>query len=261
MGTQLITKGYYRHLFDRYSTVEGFRLITMVGKTPFMDRIKQKEDGMTLIEMMVSIIIIVTVLLSSAYALNAAFAAQASGEVKSRAVQIAREEMEQMRQRDYTNTRILNPTDVRPGDVPVPESYKGEFLITKKVTRTNPSVTLKDFEDKGAIYVKTREINGTRYTVRTIVTQTTSATFDAAGANIQLEPAIVNGKSVVAPVVKRVTIIVTWDIGTGPKQTAATWVRSPTPAECIPPRVEQNGAAGNDKWDAQERIQACETRR
>lgn len=233
----------------------------MIEKTSFKNRLKQNEDGMTLIEMMVSIVIIVTVLLSSAFALNAAFAAQTAGEIKSRAVQITREEIEQIRAKDYTNTRILKPTDTRPGDVPVPDTYKGENMITKSVTRTESKPNMTDFESEGSIYFKYREINGTRYTVKTTVTQVNSTTFDSAGANIQLEPATVNGKAVVAPVVKRVTVIVTWDIGNGSEQTAMTWVRSPNPSECIPPRVERTGNAGNDKWDAQERIQACETRR
>lgn len=218
----------------------------------------ESEDGITLIELMVSIVLIAGVLIASAFAMNAAFEAQQAGEIKSRAVELAREEIVKDQQRAYTETRLVIPSEYWSGEIPIPATYKGEQTITHQADRINAN---GDLEDIGLKYIQTKEINGTKFTVKTFVTRVTNASFDGAGAGIQLNNTNINGKLVAGPVVKRITVMVTWSVGGAVKQTSTTAVRSPDPTECIPPRIETNGGAGAAKWDKYDFIQACELRK
>lgn len=231
-----------------------------------LKRTQQAEEGLTLIELMVSIVIIVTVLLASAFALNAAFKAQNVSETKSRAVEIAREQSEKAKQRSYLETRLVVPADPRPGEVIPPDTYKGEKMITKTANRINDN---GDLENIGFVHRITQEQNGTKFTILTYVTQVTSASFDSAGDNIQLSksdmalnsntPSVLT--TVAAPIVKRITVVVQWTVDGQLNSTATSVVRTPNPTECIPPRVEAGGGAPADKWTAQERIQTCEEKK
>lgn len=218
------------------------------------------EDGLTLIELMVSIVIIVTVLLASAFALNAAFKAQTVSEVKSRAVEIAREQSEKAKQKSFVDTRILVPADgYRSGEVEVPATYKSEPVITRKAARVNDN---GDLENVGFVYRTTQEKNGTKFTILTYVTKVTASSYDAAGSNVQMDPYVQNSTTTwTAPVVKRITVEVLWSIDGENHSTITNVIRTPRPDECIPPRVEKDGSATPSMWDAQERIQACESRR
>lgn len=219
---------------------------------------REAEDGLTLVELMVSIVIIVTVLLSSAFALNAAFKAQAVSEIKSRAVEIAREQSEKAKQKNFVDTRLVAPTQYRPGEVTVPTSYKGESTIIRVADRINDN---GDLENIGFVHRQIQEENGTKFTILTYVTRVTSASFDAAGTNIQLNTTTVNGVVTAAPVVKRITIVVSWTLDGSENSTSNTVVRTPRPDECIPPRVEPTGGAGTAKWDSLEKVSACEARK
>lgn len=217
---------------------------------------REAEDGLTLIELMVSIVIIVTVLLASAFALNAAFQAQAVSEIKSRGVEIAREQSEKAKQRNFVDTRIVTPADgYRPGEVVVPPTYNSENIIERKANRINEN---GDLEDLGFVYREIREENGTKFTVLTYVTAVTPSSYDAAGANVQLTKTTVNGVVTSAPIVKRISIVVSWSIDGKEYSTTNTVVRSPRPDECIPPRIELNGGAPTAQRNAQERISECE---
>lgn len=218
---------------------------------------REAEDGLTLIELMVSIVIIVTVLLASAFALNAAFKAQAVSEIKSRGVEIAREQSEKAKQRNFVDTRIVVPiaNDYRPGEAVVPPTYNSENVITREAKRINDN---GDLENVGFVYRQLREENGTKFTVLTYVTQVTPTSYDAAGANVQLTKTTVNGVVTSAPIVKRISIVVSWTIDGEEHSTTNTVVRSPRPDECIPPRIEANGGATTTQRNAQERIRECE---
>lgn len=219
---------------------------------------REAEDGMTLIELMVAIVIIVTVLLASAFALNAAFKAQAVAEIKSRAVEIAREQSEKAKQKNFIDTRLVAPAEYRPGEVTVPTSYKGEATIIRVADRINDN---GDLEDIGFVHRQIQEENGTKFTILTYVTQVTAASYDAAGANTQMSTTTVRGVVTAAPVVKRITIVVSWSLDGATSSTSNTVIRTPRPDECIPPRVEPTGGAGTAKWDSLERISACEARK
>lgn len=216
---------------------------------------REAEDGLTLIELMVSIVIIVTVLLASAFALNAAFQAQAVSEVKSRGVEIAREQSEKAKQRNFVDTRVVVPNQYRPGEVVVPETYKGEKVIMRKAERINDN---GDLENVGFVHRQVQEENGTKFTIVTYVTQVTSASFDGAGTNIQLNKTPVNGVTISAPIVKRISIVVSWTLDGKEHSTSNTVVRAPRPDECIPTRVEVNGGATAAQYAALERIRECE---
>lgn len=218
---------------------------------------REAEDGLTLVELMVSIVIIVTVLLASAFALNAAFKAQAVSEIKSRGVEIAREQSEKAKQRDYIDTRIVVPVanTYRPGEAVVPPTYNSENVITREANRINDN---GDLEDVGFVYRQLREENGTKFTVLTYVTAVTPTSYDAAGANVQLNKTTVNGVVTSAPIVKRISIVVSWTVDGEEHSTTNTVIRSPRPDECIPPRVELNGGASTTQRNAQERIRECE---
>jgi prepilin-type N-terminal cleavage/methylation domain-containing protein len=231
-----------------------------------LKRTQQAEDGLTLIELMVSIVIIVTVLLASAFALNAAFKAQTVSETKSRAVEIAREQSEKAKQRSYIETRLVVAADPRPGEVVPPDVYKGEKMITKTADRINDN---GDLDNIGFVHRITQEQNGTKFTILTYVTQVTSPSFDSAGDNIQLskKDMALNSNTpnvlttVAAPIVKRITVVVEWTVDGQVNSTSTSVVRAPHPTECIPPRVEANGGAPASQWAAQERIQACEEKK
>jgi prepilin-type N-terminal cleavage/methylation domain-containing protein len=229
-------------------------------------RSAESEDGLTLIELMVSIVIIVTVLLASAFALNSAFKAQAVAEIKSRGVEIAREQSEKAKQKNFIDTRIVVPKalDYRPDEVAVPATYMGEKVITREAERTNAN---GDLEDLGFVHRTVQEENGTNFTILTYVTQVTPASYDNAGANVQMTKTTVNGVMTSAPIVKRITVVVSWSLDGKTQSTSNTVVRSPTASECIPPRVEAEavtpttrveGGATLQKRNAQERIQECE---
>lgn len=221
-------------------------------------KFRHNEDGMTLVELMVAIVIIVATLLASAYALNAAFQAQAAGEIKSRAIEISREESEKAKQRNWVETQILTPQSYYPGEVMVPGSYKTESMITTIAPRIPNS---DDLQDVGLKFLQYRELNGTKFKIETYVTRVTSASFDSAGANIQLSNATINGVATAGQIVKRITVVVSWDLGDGANKVSTSSVRAPDPSDCIPPRVEPGGGAGTAKWDAEPKIQACELRK
>lgn len=219
---------------------------------------REAEDGLTLIELMVSIVIIVTVLLASAFALNSAFKAQAVSEIKSRAVELAREQSEKAKQKNFVDTRIVVPVQYRPGEVTVPTTYKGETMVTRVADRINEN---GDLENLGFVHHQITEENGTKFTILTYVTKVTAASYDGAGANVQLGKTTVNGVVTAAPVVKRITIVVSWSLDGATSSTSNTVVRSPRPDECIPPRIEPTGGATATQWDALERIRECEAKR
>lgn len=223
-----------------------------------LSKSRDNEEGMSLVELMVAIVIIVSTLLASAYALNSAFQAQSVGETKSRAIEISREQSEKARQRSWVETQVIRPDAYYPGEVVIPTTYKSEQMILTKTPRIANS---DDLQDNGLIYLQQRELNGTRFTIETYVTRVTNASFDSAGGNIQLTNTTINGVMTAAPVVKRVTIVVSWDVGNGVQKVSTSSVMAPDPAFCIPPRIQKTGGAGTAAWDAKPAIQACELRK
>lgn len=222
----------------------------------FLDKLKNvrnNEGGFSLIEVMVAVVIVAIVLTAGAMAMNSGFTAQSAAEMRTTAVGIGQTQINDIKEKSYTSTRLIQTNDVT-----LPEFYDNEWTIIKAIDTPEWNETLNE---EGIQHEVVKNINDGEYTVETYVTRVNSESFDNAGGTIQLIPTTIDGIEVVEPIIKRVTVVVTWDNGVEVLSTNKTWVRTPSPAECIPPRFHETGSAGNDQWDSQERIQACEGRK
>lgn len=188
----------------------------------------RNEDGVSLIEVMVSFIIIIGVLVATALAMTSAFNSQATGEGRDKAVQLARSLVEQSRQVGYGNlgfSQYNQSLSLAEGGLSGQTVYNNENIVIIPDSMVLPQQNFPPYHEE--------VIGQTVYKVFTYITQVKAASsFDQTGGKINAN----------APAPKRTTIIVRWDTTGGSQEVAQTWVRTPTIAECIPTSIVSNAS-------------------
>jgi type II secretory pathway pseudopilin PulG len=188
----------------------------------------RNEDGISLIEVMVSFIIIVGVLVATALAMASAFNSQATSEGRDRAVQLARSVVEQSRQVPYPNLgfSLYNQNlSLAQGGLSGQTTYNNENIVIIPDANVLPQQNFPPYHEE--------VIGQTVYKVFTYITQVkANSSFDQTAGKINAN----------APAPKRTTVIVRWDTTAGTQEVAQTWVRNPTIAECIPTSLVSNPA-------------------
>lgn len=212
----------------------------------------KKEEGFTLVEILVAVVIIAFVLLAGVKAMGAAFEAQSSATMRATSNSLAQNRLNTIKDNSYINTVVLKtPTDV------IPQSYKGESIFIKNInTDWSP-----ELDKQGIQYKRVDTINNVNYNTTVYVTGVNNASNDFNSEGIQLAPTNINDVNVTNPIIKRVTVIVDWNNGREDLSTEIAWVRTPTPAECIPPRLLIDGGATQEQYDNQMSIRECEGER
>lgn len=188
----------------------------------------RNEDGISLIEVMVSFIIIIGVLVATALAMTSAFNSQATSEGRDRAVQLSRSIIEQSRQVGYGNLGFSQynvDLSLAEGGLSGQTLYNDEKIVTIPDTMVLPQQNFPPYHEE--------VIGQTVYKVFTYITEVKAdSSFDQTGGKINAN----------APAPKRTTVIVRWDTTAGSQEVAQTWVRNPTIAECIPTSLVSNPA-------------------
>lgn len=186
----------------------------------------RNEDGVSLIEVMVSFIIIIGVLVATALAMTSAFNSQATSEGRDRAVNLARSIIEQSRQVGYGNLGVSQynvDLSLAEGGLSGQTLYNDEKIAIIPDTMVLPQQNFPPYHE---------EVSGqTVYKVFTYITEVKAdSSFDQTGGKINAN----------APAPKRTTVIIKWDTTAGSQEVAQTWVRNPTIAECIPTSLVSN---------------------
>jgi type II secretory pathway pseudopilin PulG len=186
----------------------------------------RNEDGVSLIEVMVSFIMIVGILTATALAMTSAFNSQATSEGRDRAVQLARSVVEQSRQVGFGNlgfSQYNQNLSLAEGGLSGQTVYNNENIVIIPDSMVLPQQNFPPYHEE--------VIGQTVYKVFTYITQVKAASsFDQTGGKISAN----------APAPKRTTVIVRWDTTAGSQEVAQTWVRTPTIAECIPTSLVSN---------------------
>jgi hypothetical protein len=186
----------------------------------------RNEDGASLIEVMVSFILIIGVLLATALAMTSAFTSQSTGEGRDKGVQLARSVIEQSRQVGFGNlgfSQYNQDLSLAEGGLSDQTVYNGEDIVIIPDSMVLPQQNFPPYHEQ--------VVGQTVYKVFTYITEVKAAsTFDQTGSKINAN----------APAPKRTTVIVHWDTTAGTQEVAQTWVRNPTIAECIPTSLVSN---------------------
>ena len=186
----------------------------------------RNEDGISLIEVMVSFILIIGVLLATALAMTSAFTSQATGEGRDKAVQLARHVVEQSRQVGFGNLGISQDSQnlsLAEGGLSGQTVYNNENIVIIPDTMVLPQQNFPPYHEE--------VVGQTVYKIFTYITQVKAgSTFDQTAGKINAN----------APAPKRTTVIIYWDTQAGTQEVAQTWVRTPTIAECIPTSLVSN---------------------
>lgn len=194
---------------------------------------RRNEEGVSLIELMVSFMIIVAVLTASALAITAANKTQTFAEARDKANSIANGMIataHQMTFKSLAYPQSIATADVIDNGFGNVTKYGLEDIIIVPDSELNYDPTNSNIEDQ--IFLPYREVDQgeNHYQITTYLTKVKlNTSFDASG----------NIMNATAAAPRRITVIITWDAGDGQKgEVVRSWVRVPTTAECIPKRLD-----------------------
>lgn len=191
--------------------------------------LREREDGVSLIELMVSFTIIVAVLAASALAMTAAHKTQTFTEARDKAGFIANGIIAEARQIDFASlayAQSIASASPNFGGFGTQTTYGNEDIVivpdsTLGYDPADPSTGNFQF-----MPYEEQDLGENTFQVWRYITKVkVNSTFDSAG-NILDDNAA-------AP--RRVTIVVRWNAGDGSTgEVVRSWVRVPSSAECIP---------------------------
>lgn len=187
---------------------------------------EMREFGMTVAEVIVSAVIIISTLLFSAGAFNNVFDAQTTTETRNRAVAIAQDriaktQMTHFRDLGFDNSQMI--TDRIAGGLGGITEYNGEKIRT---LANNDSLAVEPYEEA--------VVGKTNLTVTTYITKVQPNTFD--GTSKVFLPTLD-----IAPA--RVSVIVEWNDETGTQKVVRSIIRYPATSECAPIHALTNTTA------------------
>lgn len=191
---------------------------------------KEEQQGFTLVEIMVAAVIIVIILLATAYGLTNSFRQSSNIENRNKAMALINDIIAVAKQAPYSELYIADrsaPSGLIGADMcnPVNQTPAGTALAT--------GPTGGNFEDE---FVSCREVRfsqiGASFYVSTQISYlTTSASFDNGGG------AVTNGDYVA----KRVYVTIRWrDVQSGDaawNTVQGTYTKTPSTSECIPDTI------------------------
>ena len=180
---------------------------------------EMREFGMTVAEVIVAAVIIISTLLFSAGAFNNVFDAQTTTETRNRAVAIAQDriaktQMTHFRDLGFNSSQMS--TDRIAGGLGGITEYNGEKIRTL-ITNPNTSLDVNPYEEE--------VVGKTNLTVTTYITKVQPNTFD--GTSKVFIPTLD-----IAPA--RVSVIVEWNDKTGTQKVVRSIIRYPSTNECAP---------------------------
>lgn len=181
------------------------------------DRLRN-EDGMSLVEILVSIVIITIVLGGTAQIMIDTFSIQQNTESQSKSVQLARDYMERSKQASFNELGFYE-TD---------EGFRATTNIKNPQTGNNEKTFIIPIEQKRSTMIPTdtRTVGGIVYDIRVDITTD-------------------NLSDKYAP--KRVTVDVSWlDANKKTQHTIMSIVRTPSASEQIPPALDLTELPGAD---------------
>lgn len=174
------------------------------------------EQGFAIAELMVALMIIAAVLVIGAGAIVSSSRSVLNNELRDRGVQLVQDELEQAR---ATNFNSLGLSEDSPG-------YRARV-------GTKYTVTLPDGVEPVIVPTKTKEITGNNYDIRTDVVW-----YGASAGNVYNPAAAPTGNQCAAA--KQVIVNVSWKDAEGKvKKSQMSWVRTPTPSECVPTTIPE----------------------
>lgn len=195
-----------------------------------LKELREREDGVSLIELMVSFTIILTVLVASALAITAAHKTQTFSEARDKAGFIANGIIAEARQIDFQGlayAQSIASASPNFNGFGTQTTYGNEDIVIVPDSEMgydpdNPG----NIEDYQFLPYRDVDLGENSYQVWSYITKVkVNTTFDSAGN-------VINAN---APTPRRVTIVVRWNSGDGETgEVVRSWVRSPTSAECIP---------------------------
>lgn len=179
---------------------------------------RKSEDGLTIAEILVAFSIIIGVLLSTAMVMGYAFTSQSTGEARDRAVQIARDRIEQTRQISYSDMAVTYEQSQKAtldNGLGSDTSYNGEDIVI-----------LPDGYTSNLGFSPYEEVSVGQYDFRvwTYITKVKANTFDGTLPHLN--------STEILP--KRITVVVQWSTPDGDQDVVQSWVRTPYINECIP---------------------------
>lgn len=195
----------------------------------------KEESGFTLVEIMVAAVIIVIILLATAYGLTNSFRQSSNIENRNKAIALVNDLIAVAKQAPYEELYIADrsaPAGLIGQDMcdPVNKTPVGTVLATGPAGG--------DFVDDfiSCQEVRFSEIGATFYVSTQISYLTTSASFDNGGG------AVTNGDYVA----KRIYITIRWrDVQSGETSwntVQGTYTKTPSPSECIPDTIPVVGS-------------------
>lgn len=200
--------------------------------TRFLSKLKElreREDGVSLIELMVSFTIIVAVLAASALAMTAAHKTQTFTEARDKAGFIANGIIEEARVIDFPSlayAQSIASASPNFGGFGTQTTYGNEDIVIVPDSELGYDPADPSTGDFQFMPYEEQDLGENTFQVWRYITKVkVNSTFDSTGAILDPNAA--------AP--RRVTIIVRWNAGDGETgEVTRSWVRVPSSAECIP---------------------------
>lgn len=177
-----------------------------------------KEEGFSLVEVLVSAAIILMILTFAAVSSGTIFETQSSNEARNRAVGVAQDRISRAQLVDFIDLgfpvehRDLNQAD---GGYNGATSYNDESLVF--IPSGSPALGMMPYEETRVGQYDLR--------VNTYVTTVKSNSFDSTVGSF-------SSPEDLSP--KRITVVVQWDEKEGTQTVVRSVVRSPSPSECAP---------------------------
>lgn len=195
-----------------------------------LKELREREDGISLIELMVSFTIIVAVLAASALAITAAHKTQTYAEARDKAGFIANGIVAEARQIDFASlayAQSIASASPNFNGFGTQTTYGSEDIVIVPDSELgydpeNPG----DINDFQFLPYREEDLGENTFQIWSYITEVkVNSTFDSSGPILNTNAS--------AP--RRVTIIVRWNAGDGETgEVVRSWVRVPSSAECIP---------------------------
>lgn len=180
--------------------------------------VRQREDGLTIAEVLVAFSIIIGVLLATAMVMGYAFTSQSTGEGRDRAVQVARDRIEETRQVSFSDMAVTYDQSRK--------STLEEGLGNDHIYNGEQIAILPSGYESTLNFPPYEEVLIGQYNFRvwTYITKVKDVSFDGTFPHLS--------STEIHP--KRLTVVVKWDSPDGEQEVVQSWIRTPYINECIP---------------------------
>lgn len=188
---------------------------------------RSDESGMTITEVLVSFAIALTVILPMVMVMGNSFHSQSVSESRDKAVQLARDYIEESRQVSFSELAVTADqasAGIFENGLGGKLTYNGENIAVLPAGYTS-ALSYGPYQEV--------TIGKSTFEARAYITKVQNNTFDGTASyldNTQVYP-------------KRITVVVTWATGDEEHEVVQSWVRAPQIGECIPTVVLDSASA------------------